>query len=214
MASSCGCISCRRWQHDDQIRGRAVRQQHARGVRRACLEQTPECGGRAAKKPYRSPITQHRAPAPSTQHQARAPRARAVLDESVEHQAQHRAAPSQPHRAQHRAPTQQQHRAPKHRAGAAPSTQHQARAPSTQLWGAYAITERFSSRTAYPVSSEVYPHFGILCLPGISLVCQSSWYLISHLGPTICVRCGSEARVDGGGQMQPQPFSPPYVGAR
>ena len=149
-------------------RGRAVRQQHARGVRRC--DNALWLVAAQKKKPYRSPSTQHRAPAPSTQHQARAPRARAVLDENVEHQAQHRAAASQPHRAQHRAPTQQQHRAPKHRAGAAPSTQHQARA----------ITERFSSRTAYPVSSEVYPH------------CQSesSWYL-SHLGPTICVRCGS-----------------------
>ena len=52
------------------------------------------------------------------------------------------------------------------------------------------------------ITSEVYPHFGILYLPGISLVGQSSWYLISHLGPTICVRCGSEARVDGGGQTR------------
>ena len=66
---------------------------------------------------------------------------------------------------------QQQHRAPKHRAGAAPSTQHQARAPSTkhpapstkhsssssssssavldENGGAYSITERFSSRTGW-----------------------------------------------------------------
>ena len=135
---------------------------------------------------------------------------------------------------------QQQHRAPKHRAGAAPSTQHQARAPSTKhpapstkhtAAAAAAAAARFSTRTGEPtqlpngsrrergghhslirLKSCLHPHFVILCLPGISSVGQSSWYLISQPGgccpgvcitlcPTICVRCGSEARVDGGGQM-------------
>ena len=49
--------------------------------------------------------------------------------------------------------------------------EHQA----TRTWGASAITERFSSRTGWSSPARC------------SLVGQSSWYLISHLGPTICV---------------------------
>ena len=53
---------------------------------------------------------------------------------------------------------QQQHRAPKHRAGAAPSTQHQARAPSTKhpapstkhTAAAAAAAARFPTRTGEP----------------------------------------------------------------
>ena len=137
-------------------------------IERGCVGRVPRVPNPRWPRSKKGTQAQHRALAPSTQHQARAPRARAVLDENVEHQAQHRAAASQPHRAQHRAPTQQQHRAPKHRAGAAPSTQHQARAraPSAQQQQQQQRGSRRERGGHHPVSSEVW------CIPARYLISQ------------------------------------------
>ena len=102
--------------------------------------------------------TEHQHQAPSTKHEHHAHKHSSSSSSAV-------LAPSQPHRAQH--PSTHAAAAPSTQAPSRSSTQHPAPSTSTSTkrtaaaaaaarfsWGAYAITERFSSRTAYPVSSE------------------------------------------------------------